>query len=161
MCLFLLFNMTNITKKVFKQNKWKRCSMKKCCKQCGQVKFMGTMTKWPVQKHTEHHKTRRIQRRNRHWNPNRHSCQARRMNFLGVAPDNSQFTCWVPCLCGCCKMSYYIIVLLIFSGPQGSWSAHVCCLHLKMEFRSCARGCQWCGIIHYQWWTASISLKRF
>jgi len=36
--------------------KWKRCSKKKCCKQCGQVKFMGTMTKWPVQKHTEHHK---------------------------------------------------------------------------------------------------------
>jgi len=28
--------------------KWKRCSKKKC-KQCGQVKFMGTMTKWPVQ----------------------------------------------------------------------------------------------------------------
>jgi len=25
----------------------------KCCKQCGQVKFMGTMAKWPVQKHTE------------------------------------------------------------------------------------------------------------
>ena len=24
--------------------------------------------------------------------------------------------------------------------PQGSWSEHVCCLHLKMEFRSCARG---------------------
>jgi len=22
------------------------------------------------------------------------------------------------------------------SGPQGSWSVHVCCLHLKMEFRS-------------------------
>jgi len=21
----------------------------KCCKQCGQVKFRGTMTKWPVQ----------------------------------------------------------------------------------------------------------------
>jgi len=35
--------------------KWRRCSKKKCCKQCGQVKFMGTMTKWPVQKHTEHH----------------------------------------------------------------------------------------------------------
>ena len=33
--------------------KWKRCSKKKCCKQCGQVKFMGTMTKWPVQKHTQ------------------------------------------------------------------------------------------------------------
>jgi len=25
-----------------------------------------------------------------------------------------------------------------------------------MEFRSCARGRQWCGIIHYLWWTASI-----
>ena len=40
--------------------------MKKCRKQCGKVKFMGTMTKWPVQKHTEHHKTRSIQRRKRH-----------------------------------------------------------------------------------------------
>ena len=29
-------------------------------------KFMGTMTKWPVQKHTQHNKTRSIQRRNRH-----------------------------------------------------------------------------------------------
>ena len=27
---------------------------------------MGTMTKWPLQKHTEHYKTRSIQRRNRH-----------------------------------------------------------------------------------------------
>ena len=25
-----------------------------------------------------------------------------------------------------------------------------------MEFRSCARGRQWCGIFHYHWWTASI-----
>jgi len=25
-----------------------------------------------------------------------------------------------------------------------------------MEFCSCARGRQWCGIIHYHWWTASI-----
>ena len=39
--------------------------------------------------------------------------------------------------------------ILVFSGPQGSWSVHVCCLLLKMEFRSCARGRQWCGIIHY------------
>ena len=31
----------------------------------------------------------------------------------------------------------------------GSWNVHVCCLHLKMELRSCDRGCQWCGIIHY------------
>jgi len=41
-------------------------------------------------------------------------------------------------------------------GPHGSWSVHVCCLHLKMEFCSCARGRQLCGIIHYYWWTASI-----
>ena len=33
----------------------------KCSKQCGQVKFMGTMTKWPVQKHTDYHKTQSIQ----------------------------------------------------------------------------------------------------
>ena len=46
-----------------------------------------------------------------------------------------------------------------FSGPQGSWSVHVCCLHLKMEFRSCVRGHQWCGIIHYYWWTASINSR--
>ena len=45
--------------------KWRRCSKKKCCKLCGQVKFMDTMTKWPVQKHTEHHKTRSKQGRNR------------------------------------------------------------------------------------------------
>jgi len=25
-----------------------------------------------------------------------------------------------------------------------------------MEFCSCARGRQWCGIIHYHWWTASM-----
>ena len=48
------------------QYKWRRCSKKTCCKQCGQVKFMGTMTKWPVQKHTEHHQTRSKQGRNRH-----------------------------------------------------------------------------------------------
>jgi len=37
---------------------------------------------------------------------------------------------------------------------QGSWV--VCCLHLKIEFRSCARGRQWWDIFHYQWWAASI-----
>jgi len=26
---------------------------------------------------------------------------------------------------------------------------YICCLHLKMELRSCARGRQWCGIVHY------------
>ena len=46
--------------------KWKRCSKKNSCKQYGQVKCMANMTKWPVQKHTEHHKTRSIERRNRH-----------------------------------------------------------------------------------------------
>jgi len=46
-----------------------------------------------------------------------------------------------------------------FSGPQGSWSVHVCCLHLKIEYCSCARGRQWCGIIHYYWWTASIKTR--
>ena len=30
------------------------------------------------------------------------------------------------------------------------------CFYLKMEFRSCARGRQWCSIFHYHWWTASI-----
>jgi len=46
---------------------------------------------------------------------------------------------------------------LYLSGPQGSWSIHVCCLcWKKMEFRSCAMELQCCGIIHYYWWTASI-----
>ena len=30
------------------------------------VNNVDTMSKWPVQKHTEHHKTQSIQRRNRH-----------------------------------------------------------------------------------------------
>jgi len=42
--------------------KFKKCSMKECCKQCRYVKFKGTITKWPVhkqthrttQKHVEH-----------------------------------------------------------------------------------------------------------
>ena len=37
--------------------------------------------------------------------------------------------------------TYYIIVWLYFSGLQGSWI--VCCLHLKIKFRSCARRRQW------------------
>jgi len=45
--------------------------------------------------------------------------------------------------------------VVIFPGPQGSWSVHVCCLHLKIE---CARGRQWCGIIHNYGWTASLKL---
>ena len=46
------------------------------------------------------------------------------------------------------RFKVYIIVLSYFSGPQGPWGVHVCCLHLKMEFCLCARGRQWCGIIH-------------
>ena len=34
------------------------------------------------------------------------------------------------------------------SGPHGSCMVHVCCLHLEKEFRPCARGRQWCGILH-------------
>ena len=49
--VFFLFS---CTKYHLEQYKWKRCSNKKCCKQCAQVKFKGTMAKWPVQKHTEH-----------------------------------------------------------------------------------------------------------
>jgi len=30
------------------------------------------------------------------------------------------------------------------------------CWHLKMEFRLCGRGRQWCSIIYYHWWTSSI-----
>jgi len=43
---------------------------------------------------------------------------------------------------------------LIFLVLRDQWL--YVCLHLKMEFRSCARGRQWCGIFHYHWWTASI-----
>jgi len=30
------------------------------------------------------------------------------------------------------------------------------CLHLKMKFRSCAKGRQWCAIFYYHRWTASL-----
>ena len=49
----------------------KRCSKNECCKQCRQVKFKGTMTKWPVQKpihrttqtHVEHQDATDIQKK--------------------------------------------------------------------------------------------------
>ena len=77
-----------------------------------------------------------------------------RLCFLRAFPFISLIlltTAVVKCLCGGCKMSPVLhhCVVIFFSGPQGSWSVHVCCLHLKMEYRSCARGLQWCGIIHY------------
>ena len=49
---------------------------------------------------------------------------------------------------------HWVLMRLIFLGPQGSWI--VWCLYLKIQFRFCAWGHQWCGIIHDHWWTASI-----
>ena len=76
------------------------------------------------------------------------------LSFLRAFPFISLIlltTAGVKCLCGGCKKSPRTTSLCshIFSGPQGSWSVHVCCSHLEMDFRSCARGRQWCGIIHY------------
>jgi len=36
------------------------------------------------------------------------------------------------------------------------WSFEIlnCMVYLKIEFRSCARGLQWCGIFYNHWWTA-------
>jgi len=41
-------------------------------------------------------------------------------------------------------------------GTISIWLEFFIKVLLKMEFRSCARGRQWCGIFHYHWWTASI-----
>ena len=43
---------------------------------------------------------------------------------------------------------------LHFSIPLRPWT--VCCLHEKMEFRSCAKDRLWCGLFHYHWRTTSI-----
>jgi len=51
----------------------------------------------------------------------------------------------------------YSYVTARHSATRMYMEVHVCCLHLKMESCSCARGRQWCGIIHYHWWTASIN----
>jgi len=49
---------------------------------------------------------------------------------------------------------YTILWSHIFLVPRDHWL--YVCLHLKMEVCSCARRLQYCGIFHYQWWTASI-----
>jgi len=51
---------------------------------------------------------------------------------------------------------YHHCVVIFFWSSGIMECTYVCCLHLKMEFCSCARGRQWCGIIHCRWWTASI-----
>jgi len=52
---------------------------------------------------------------------------------------------------------FYIFVQFYFSCPLGSWM--LCCFDVKIEFRSCARGCHWFGSVHYHWWTASIKTR--
>jgi len=67
------------------QYKLKRCSKKKCCKQCRYVKFKSTMTKWSVQKpthrttqkHVEHQDATDIWKK--HWP----FCQGPVMIFTG------------------------------------------------------------------------------
>jgi len=50
----------------------------------------------------------------------------------------------------CRPVLHHCVVILFWS------SGTIDCLHLKIEFRSCARGRPWCGIFHFHWWTASI-----
>jgi len=66
-------------------------------------------------------------------------------------------------LWNCYKFHFFIVTqlhILINQNVVGEMNqtghVHVCCLHFKMEFRSCSRVRQWCGIIHYYWWKASI-----
>jgi len=49
-----------------------------------------------------------------------------------------------------------LVLLCFFLRSSG---IIVCCLHLKIVFRSCPRGRQWWGIFHYRWWTAAIKQK--
>jgi len=48
----------------------------------------------------------------------------------------------------------FIIEKPYFSVLRDHWL--YVCLHLKIEFRSCARGRQWCAIFYCHRWTASI-----
>jgi len=51
-------------------------------------------------------------------------------------------------------LTSFILCSHIFLVLRDHWL--YVCLQLKMEFRSCARGRQWCSIFRYHWWTASI-----
>jgi len=46
--------------------------------------------------------------------------------------------------------------VVIFFWSSGITECTCMLFTFKMEFRLCARGRQWCGIIHHHWWTASI-----
>ena len=78
---------------------------------------------------------------------------------LSIANKHNVVSCEIrydKCLRGGCKMSLRTSSLCsyIFLVPRDHWL--YVCLHLKIEFCSCDRGRQWCGIFHYHWWTASI-----
>jgi len=47
----------------------------------------------------------------------------------------------------------------IFYQNVGPKTAQTVPCPLEMEFCWCARGRQWCSIIHYYWWTASIKQR--
>ena len=84
-----------------------------------------------------------------------------RLCFLGAFPSISLIlltTAVVKCLCGGCKKSPRTTSLcshmLLALRDHGVYLYVV--YNLTMEFRSCGRGRQWYGIIHFYWWTASI-----
>ena len=64
----------------------------------------------------------------------------------------------VYCLCDGWEMSPRTTTFCshTFPGLPGSWI--VCCLHLKIDYRPCARGWgrKWCNIFHYHWWITLI-----
>ena len=80
-----------------------------------------------------------------------------RLCFLRAFPFISLIlltTAVVQCLCGGCKKSPRTtslcshIVLVLRDHGVYMYVVYIC-LHLKLVFRSCARGRHWCGIIHY------------
>jgi len=77
---------------------------------------MGTMTKWPVQKHTEHHKTRSNQGRNRHKEITIF-CVFRFFWFLfsifNYLKDFSR-KCWITDLVRSMKYKYKIILMCTY-----------------------------------------------
>jgi len=85
----------------------KRCSKTECCKQCRHVKLRGTMTKWPVHR--------------------------KRQRTTQIHVEHQDATHIKETIFLCFKYIFVTTSLCshILFGPQGSWSVHVCCLHLK------------------------------